>query len=235
MHKFGFIPDFDNADTNEEVWDGTGAYAFPASAVAMKISSASGNDASGGTGANTVRVLGLDADYKVVSSDIAMNGQTGVAISPNLLRVFRAYVLTSGSVGTNDDDIWVGTGTITSGVPAVKYAGILDDFGQTLMAVYTTPATSVTGKVYKAAQIDRWWGRAAANVSGNGTLALQVLHFGGAWRTHRLITVSSDGGWQEEFSWPISIGTKADVRVRVVNASANNMAFSAGFDISMWK
>ena len=49
-------------------------------------------------------------------------------------------VLTAGSGGANAGKVYAGTGTITSGVPANKYAVIAIGENQTLMALWTVPA-----------------------------------------------------------------------------------------------
>ena len=109
VNKFGRTPDMDAADSNEDVWDGTGAYPHIAAAAAMTISSSSTDDdgAPVGTGALTVRVIGLDTNWLEVSQDVTLNGQTGVALPTSLIRVYRAYVLTVGTGGVNAGDICI--------------------------------------------------------------------------------------------------------------------------------
>ena len=229
VNKFGRTPDMDAADTNEDVWDGTGAYAFPASAAAMKISSSSTDDdgAPVGTGALTVRVIGLDANWLEVSQDVILNGQTGVAIPTSLIRVYRAYILTAGTGEVNAGDIWIGTGTITTGVPAVKYAGILAGLGQTLMAVYTVPNN------FTEAKITRWYASCGAISASFGEVALQIRESGGGWRTRRMGGIAEGGGFDESLVNGITVGPKADIRVRAVTNGLNNTAIQAGFDLEL--
>lgn len=230
VNKFGRTPDMDAADSNEDIWDGTGAYTFPSSAAAMKISSSSTDDdgAPVGTGALTVRVIGLDANWLEVSQDVTLNGQTGVAIPTSLIRVYRAYVLTAGTGGQNAGDIWIGTGTITDGVPAVKYAGILATLGQTLMAIYTVP------NHLSSAKITRWYGASGAVSASFGEMALQVRESGGAWRTRRMMGVAEGGGFDETLLNGITVGPKADIRIRAVSNGVNNTALQAGFDMELY-
>lgn len=126
----------------QTIWDEGGLYSYPASATAMTISSSSGDDASAGDGARTVRVFGLDENWLWVVQDLTLNGQTAVSIPTPLLRVFRAFVLTTGISGGNRGDIYVGSGTVTLGVPANVFARIVAPpplNNQTFMAVFTVP------------------------------------------------------------------------------------------------
>jgi hypothetical protein len=228
VQKFGRTPDIDAGDLTDDIWDGTGSYTFPAAAAAMKISSSSTDDDSGGTGALTARVIGLNASWQEVEQDVTLDGQTGVTIPVSLIRVYRAYVLTVGTGGVNAGDIWIGTGDITNGVPAVKYAGILTGHGQTLMAIYTVP-DNCTG-----ATIWSWYGTISSVASARATIALQTRELGGAWRTRdaRGIAAGSSG-----VPWPIyngvTVGTKCDIRIRALSVGVNNSTLEAGFDLEL--
>ena len=228
--KFGRTPDMDGADANEDVWDGTGAYTFPAAAAATLISSSSTDDdgtPTAGTGALTVRVFGLDANWLEVIQDVTLNGQAGVSIPTPLIRVYRAYVLTVGTGGVNAGDIWIGTGTITAGVPAVKYAGILTGLGQTLMAIYSI------SNARSGANITRWYASCGAVSASFAEAALQVREFGGAWRTRRMAGIAEGGGLDETLTNGITIGAKSDIRVRIVTNGVNNTALQGGFDLEL--
>ncbi len=90
-------------------------------AAKLQVSSSSTDDdgAPVGTGALTLRIVGLDASYNLASEDIILNGRTAVETVATFLRVFAAYVLTAGTGLVNAGDIYVyKTGTaITDGVP----------------------------------------------------------------------------------------------------------------------
>ena len=238
MQKFGSTPDIDSGDTNEDIWDGTGAYPFPAAKVAMTISSSSTDDvATTGTGAWTVTVIGLDEDWNEVTQTVSMNGQSGVSIPTALIRVFRAFVATSGTGGINAGDIWVGFSTITAGVPATKYAGILATVGQTLMSIYSIPATATGGGT-----IVSWYGSIGAVQSAFATIALQVREFGGAWATKRMASIAEGGQLHEDLTWlsedgarigGVSIGPKADIRIRALSCGTSNSTITAGFNLEL--
>jgi hypothetical protein len=236
IQKFGRTPNIDRNATNEEIWDATGAYGgFLAAAIPMSVSSSSTDDiATTGTGAWTVRVVGLDSSWVEVSQDVSLNGQTGVALPTPLLRVYQVYVVLAGTgVGENAGDIWIGSGTVTAGVPANKYAGILTNVGETLMAVYSVPTQISDARQYIGGQIVRWYATCVAPQKAFATVALQTREFGEAWRTRRVVSVSEGGGWNEEITWGIEVRTRADVRIRALTNGANNTSIEAGFDIAL--
>ena len=116
LFKFGFNADVDT--TEETVWSGGGDLVYPGAAGEVYISSDDTNDVNpGGTGARTIKIQGLDANYLEIEEDIALNGQTQVITTKEYLRIFRAYVLTAGSNGGTAGTVYVGTTGATAGVP----------------------------------------------------------------------------------------------------------------------
>lgn len=89
--------------------------------LALDVSSTSAADADEGTGAQTIRVYGLDTNFAWISEDITLSGQTKVTGSKTFLDVFYVEVLTAGSGIVNAGDIYVvatGTGGVySSGEP----------------------------------------------------------------------------------------------------------------------
>ena len=235
VQKFGRIPDIDAGDTNEEVWDGEGAHTLIAAAAAMTVSSSSTDDDGDpvGTGALTARVIGLNASWEEVVQDVTLNGQTAVSLPTSLIRVYRAYVLTAGTGGVNAGNIWVGTGALTAGVPAVKHAGILAGMGQTLMATYSVPTEVASGQTINSALITRWYATVGAVSAAFATVALQTRAFGGSWRTRRIAGIAEGSSIDEEMTWGIEVATKTDIRVRVITNGVNNSAIAGGFDVAL--
>lgn len=234
VQKFGRHPNMAAADTNEEIWDDGSAYTYMSAATTLTVSSASANDISStGTGARTVRVFGLNSDYQEVSQDVNMNGQSGVTLPTALIRVYRAYVLTAGSNDTNVGNIWVGEGSITGGVPATKYAGILANNGQTLMAIYTIPASDSSGTTYAFGRVIRWYASIAAAASARAELALKVREFGGAWRIRRFLGVAEGGPVDEMLTWGIDVAPKSDISIVAITNGVNSSIIDAGFDVAL--
>ncbi len=240
VQKFGRIPDIDNGDTNEDVWDGEGAYGgFLSAAITMTVSSSSTDDENPSTGAWRVAVVGLDTNHSEVTQAVNLTGQTAVTLSTDLIRVYRAWVVTAGSDEENAGDIWVGSGTVTSGVPANKYAGILTEKGQTLMAIYTIPTQATKG-----GKIVSWYGTIGAGPAAYATIALQTKEFGGAWRTRRAVGIAEgsppdpiDLTWENEEGQRvggIDLQAKADVRIRTLENGVNNSSIEAGFNMELY-
>ncbi len=177
--------------------------------------------------------MGLDTNYDEVTQTVSMNGQTGVTIPTSLLRVYRAWVATAGSGTTNAGDIWIGTGTITDGVPANKYAGIVTGAGQTLMAIYTVPDQNADGVSFSGGVILRWYGSIGAINAAYATLALQTRASGGAWRTRRAAGVAEGGYLNEYITFGIDVAPRTDIRIRVLSNGVNNSAIEAGFDVAL--
>lgn len=224
VNKFGRNPEVDSGAT-ADVWDfgGTGntlLYPWPSAAAATTVVSDDTNDTAAGTGARTVEVQGLDANYVQVTQTATLDGTTPVALTTNLLRVFRAKVLTAGSGETNAGNIDV---KHTTTVLARVTAG----YGQTLMALYTVPADR---DLYLA----EWHGNGLFSGNGTITFRLDVRPFGGAWNckeTHDL-GGSAGAGFERRFSaWQNKIEAKSDIRIRVFAGSDNNVEISAGFDL----
>jgi hypothetical protein len=119
----------------ESIWEGSNAYPWPTTAATLSVVSASANDASGGTGARTVEIQGLDSSWNLLTETITMNGTTPVVTTGSFLRVFRARVVTAGSLQSNAAQITMSSGGTTLAYITYDTIGM----GQTLMAVYTIP------------------------------------------------------------------------------------------------
>jgi hypothetical protein len=221
IFKFG-----NNADINgslETIWSQGGLYAYPAAAIAMKVSSSSNDDAIAGTGAQTVTVSGLDANYNEVSEIVELNGQTEVLTTTEFIRVNRAFVVTAGSGGTAAGTIYVGTGTVTTGVPATIYAEIALGFNQTTMAVWTVPAgytLYVTGGTFSAAS-----NNATHYILGK----FLIRPLGGVFRNAADITVNSNV-FRYDWEIPLAIPEKTDIEARAIALSGSNFYVTASFE-----
>lgn len=221
IFKFGNNSDIDT--DLETVWSRGGLYSYPSAATVMTVSSSSANDAAAGTGARTVFVSGLDADYNEIGETVTLNGQTAVNTVNSYLRMFRAYVVTAGSGGTAAGTIYVGTGTVTAGVPANVYAEIALGDNQTTMAVWTVPAgytAYITGGTFSA----------ASNNSSQYVLGKFVVRpLGGVFRTAADITVNSNV-FRYDWEYPVALPEKSDIEARAVALSGSNFFVTASFE-----
>lgn len=133
VYKFGRNP---SVSTEETLIAGGGVYGLPTTAETVTVTSDSGNDVfPAGTGARTVTIFGLDADYNSVSETVNL-GETSINA---YIRVFRAIVATAGTLtpvgGANE-----GTITIQQSTSLINMCLISPNDGQTLVACFTVPA-----------------------------------------------------------------------------------------------
>jgi hypothetical protein len=193
--------------SNETVWIGSNTYTFPTVAAVMKISSSSTDDDAAGTGARTVLVDGLNANYERVTEIVSLDGQTQVDTTNSYIRVNKMIVLTAGSGGTSVGNIYAGTGAAVSGVPptVVNQTGILAN--ETESAFYTVPAGYT-------AFINMW-----TMSSGNTTpdewtrFTLRVRPFGGVFGIKAQYHIAASGIYECKAAYPLPIPEKADLEV----------------------
>ncbi len=123
----------------ETIWFEGGLYPWKTSATTLTISSDDANDADGGTGARTVFFKGLDGEYRRQEEFILMKGLTPVSTVHQYLRVDESWNVDVGSGGVNAGNIYSGTGTVTSGKPAVALSNMKAGLGSTSLGLETIP------------------------------------------------------------------------------------------------
>jgi hypothetical protein len=222
LFKYGSNPDITTVE--ETVWSQGGIYSYPSAASVMSVSSSSANDAGAGTGARTVTVSGLDANYNEISETITLSGQTGVNTTLSFLRVFRAFVVTAGSGGTAAGTIYVGTGTITLGVPANIYSAIPLGANQTLMSLWTVPAG------YTAYLLGGKFSASSNNASHTALGRFLFRPFGGVFRVAADVTLNN-GFANYNFILPLAIPEKSDIETRAIALSGSGFYVTASFEI----
>jgi hypothetical protein len=191
----------------ETVWVGGGSYTFPSSATTTTISSSNANDTSAGTGARTVFVEGLNADYERVTETASLNGQTGVTLANAYLRVNKVTILTAGSGGASAGSIFVGTGTVTTGVPAVILNRTGSSSNESESGFYSVP-------VGYTAFITRWTMSSSNNTANEATrFILRVRPFGGVFGYKAVYNIPGNGIYECEAAYPIPLPEKADLEV----------------------
>jgi hypothetical protein len=215
INKFGFKASV--GATFETIWDGSGNYTYPSAADYVDVVCTDGvNDVSGGTGANSVTIEGLDASYNIQRETITLDNPDSAGVegrsANQYIRLFRAFVATAGSQGTNDD-------VIDFNIGAVNAAKITAGAGQTLMAVYTIPA----GK--RAYLVNFNFGEEKAKE----TLGrIMVRPLGGAFNVKDQLGTSGPPVIRD-YSLPIIIDAKSDIEVRALAGATTGV--NAGFDL----
>jgi hypothetical protein len=220
--KFGFNADVD--DSLETVWAQGGLYSYLASASVLKVSSSSTADTSAGTGARTVELSGLDTNYDEISETVTLNGQTAVNTTNEFLRINRMVVRSAGSGGQNAGVIYAGTGTVTTGVPANKYATIAIGDNQTVMALWTVP------RGYTAYLLQTDITVATTQNNKYCTVHLVSRPNGEVFQIKDKF-VKAESSVHQAYTIPLKFEEKTDIEVRAIGDSAGaDIAISAGLD-----
>jgi len=214
LYKFGYNPDV-NGD-EETVWEQGGDYPWLDSAVTMFVSSTSVNDTSGGSGANTILIQGLDENYVEIEETITLNGQTQVTTQLSYLRVYRAFVTLAGSSGTSGGIIYVGSSGATGGVPNGTVYANLSIGNQTQIAAYTVPA----GHTLYLDEINITAALSLANKRVNASF--HTRDFGSNVFRTRFINVLQSSQLKQLFKYPQEFAEKTDVEIRVSTNTTNN-------------
>lgn len=120
-NKFGYNADIDIG--TETIWAYGGTYARMTAADTLNVVSSSANDdgSPAGTGAQSVIIYGLDANYAYQTEVVTLNGTGSVTTSSSWTGVNRVAVYLAGSLGYNDGNITVTRttgGSVQAYVPA---------------------------------------------------------------------------------------------------------------------
>jgi len=212
--KFGENLDVDGS--METIWDAGGLYTYLTSAGVLTVTSTDGDDAAAGTGARTVTVEGLDANYNQVSETLTVGGGAG---SVEFFRVFRAFVATSGTSETNEGTISIAQGATTLAQIRTVGSPTKTGLGQTFMSIYTVPA-GYTGYIY---QLDV----STAKADGDVFLMKRGVNDNGTWRAQDVMHTNNND-IERVYTFPLKIEEKTDIEVRALSPT-NNMKCAATF------
>ena len=213
-----------NAVSNLVTYSGLGA------AAKLQVSSSSTDDDGSpvGTGALTLKIIGLNAAYVLQEETVTLNGQTAVETAATFLRVFAAYVVTAGTGLTNAGDIYVyKTGqAITSGVPnalTTTWVKIAIGYGGDTSGMITVPA----GKMY---EMRSFYGAARAQATDVAIFTHDTQGTDSCPKQEFTHTVGTNG-FGIEFPQPkdpsalspLRYGEKVDIYLRALSGSANGV------------
>ena len=210
----------------ETVWSESSVYAYPASAVVLKVSSSDTNDTSNGTGARTVTVYGLDGNYNQINETVSLNGQTAVLTTATFLRVFHLMVNTAGSGGAAAGSIYVGVGNLTTGKPATVYGVYTADGGATA-CIYTVPA-GYTGYIF-----DFLCSSGVTTANAYSNIGLYNRPLGGVFDNTIQGRCANGGAFTIPLNYPVSFAEKTDIEVRASATASSNV--TANFSIVIIK
>lgn len=226
VNKFGYNPDVDTGTVPEDVWGGSGVYTgFPASASeTITAVSTSANDTLAGTGAQRIRVIGLDTNYNVLSEDINLNGLTGGVSVNQFRRVHTAFVIQAGSGQVNAGAITIRHTTTTTNVFLVMDIGR----NQTNSSAYTVP-DGFTGYMRRLMISPRVVSSLGAGGLMQGGIWTQQNGF--PFRLRRPFLVASNAEYIDEIYGGLAFPSRSDLIIRVTSVSDNNAQITAAYDL----
>ena len=210
INKFGYNTAV--GTSFETITDLGGDQYYPTSAGIVSVVSADANDDDGDTGARTVEVEGLDADYNSLKETVTMNGTAAVTTTASFHRVFRMRVTQSGSGEIN-------AGNITASIGGSDVARISADQGQTLMAVYTIPRG-------KKGYLLKFQGSLSKNQEAN--FQLRTKNNGGSWNVKALWGTFSQSV-NYDYPIPLEFSEETDIQIRGKAGATSEMG--AIFDL----
>lgn len=216
----GNNPAISTATVPEDLWPGGGVYPFLAASSALEIISSSVNDAAAGTGARTVLINGLDANYDEVSQVVTLNGTTAVPVPTNLLRINSALIMSAGTTEVNEGVITIrDVATVTARAILQIGAGI------TRQAVYTVPngyTLVVNSMVFTITR------------SGGATDAIEVVtHIRsstGFYREPLILGITVNNvPYRHDGEPGVTLPQKTDFTLRATYSSNNNVNVTGAF------
>ena len=237
IHKFGDAPDFDTSDGEVTIWDGADdgnidqmTYVYSTTAAIDSISSSNAGDD------HQIQLQGLDEDYNLVTQNATLDGQTRVALTTPLIRIFRmknnGFTDLAGYVYVYENT------AITAGVPndTTKVRAIIQPgYNQTLMALYTVPA----GKY--AYMRDFYASTAGASKDSSYIIRFYAREYDTVTSQHKAFQLKNvnsitDGGntyLKQDYTEPERFKpmTDLEMRVEMTAGGASSAAISGGFNL----
>lgn len=199
-------PDVDVSATAEHIWATGGAYTYRTTAAVIAFSSASAGDTT-----QTATIVGLDANWQLVSETITLNGTTTVNTALSYLRV-HSVELSATTAGA------ISGGTI-----------ITIAAGQTRWdaAIYTVPAGYIAYLVNVNAAV-------IADTAEVEVLARYRTN-GAPFKLAFSSVATELNNIDHTFAAPVYLPEKTDVDLQAVNSSVANARVHGGFQLWLSK
>jgi hypothetical protein len=223
VNKFGANRSIGTGDVPEAVWEVGGLYPYQSTAQSLEVLGGADDVLTTGTGAWTVEVQGLDANWEEQLATRSLNGANPIALPGTWLRVFRATIVTAGSTHSNVDNIIV---RIASA--GATLAQITATLGQTTMALYTVPA----GKTAYLSKFDVsvLFGT-GGGAQGDVALFARDNAVADAAFQIKIELGGKSGEAGRTFTTPLRFTEKTDIEARVLDVSNNGASVTAEFDL----
>lgn len=212
IQKFGYNASV-GSSTFETIWENGGIYTYVDSAGTVALTS---DDTANDNGA-IVEVQGLDGSYNLLTENVTVGG---AASSGEFIRIFRMRLVSMPEGDSAGDALPVNQGNLSATVNGTVIARILEEVGQTLMAVYTVPA----GKRAYLLSFD-------VGNSKDAELEAKVMvrrFENGVFNTKAYSTLRGTP-FRKEYKILEVIDEKNDIEIRA--KSSNTASVSAGFEL----
>lgn len=201
INKFGYNPTANVVW--ETIWTPGIPMVYPNNSTNVSITSTSADDTPLGTGAQTVLLEGLDADYNAITETVTLNGLGPVMSTNNFIRLSRMLVASAGSAMGS-------VGIIKAYIDGVQVSEISNAYdNQSLQATYTIPKGKtgyITGMMCNAGK---------ANKSCMVGLFVRESTFGdsGVFHVKQLMELFRNTV-NINFDVPIKVPEKSDIELR---------------------
>ncbi len=224
MHLFGVNSDIDIAAA-EDVWNGGATYTGhnAVAAETVEVFSSDVADAAAGTGARTIQIYGLDANWAEQNETVTLNGATAVDTANTYIRVFRGVVRTAGSGLVNAGALTARQKTTTANVFFILPIG----YNETMVAAWTVPAG-------KQAYLNSWFA-SLSGVAGAADVSAKLM----VRPTGEVFQVKEEfggrGGGSSANNRPYTspkgpYAAKTDIKI-TASTDTDDTAVAAGFDL----
>ena len=219
IHKFGAVPEM-SQNANGTIWDENDTnYPWDTISAGSQlevrvVEPNNENNTSTDLDGDTVEIQGLDVNYNVITETVTISGFSATTTN-TFYRVYRAIYANTADIA-NSKRILIRVSTTT-------VAKILENIGQTLMAVYTVPA----GKTGSIMRLD-----VTAQGTATGSFKLYVREGGtGNFGVKHVAYVNGVGGqYQLTYPVPQSFPEKTDIDARM-HTLTNNGGYTCTFDV----
>lgn len=214
--KWSIVYKFGENETTEGTYELTAPFTWTqmTSADTMNVVSDSANDTSAGTGARTIKIIGLDGNYDEIEEIVTMNGLSSVTTTKSFIIIHRAIPNTAGSTETN-----VGNITITDTTGGTTQALIHDTQHSTIQGFSMVP------RGYHAVLV-RW--EINAGKGDDFKSHIMVKPFGGAFYELKSVYIF-ENNISYDFNGAIVVPEKSTFKIEGRKTTAGSRPINGGY------
>lgn len=222
--KFGRNSDIDTSTNPEDIWNGGDLYTgMPSDFVSdtLDIFSSSNSDSSSGSGARSVKIIGLDSLGIKQEEILVLNGTSVVTSLNSYSRMSRMQVLSAGTDEFNNGEI---TARHTSNSDNV-FAVMPEQSNQTAICADTVPANKRRIILTLKCEISR-----ANGSAGSANVRFLTRENGSVFRAIRNSEVTTAFPYLSDIKTGILLEPLTDMKWNVFSVSDNNTVATGEFE-----